>query len=147
MANGIYTFFLNMGWWQWFSFGIALLAVELMFPGIFMLWFGISALITTLVVFALDISGIFPIILFLTAGISASFFGYGYQKKCKAQLVNNLEKNFVGRTIKLQCAIENGIGREKIDNSYWTLKGSDLAKDEKVIITGVEGNSLIVSKA
>lgn len=147
MIDGIYTFFLNMGWWQWFSFGVALLAVELMFPGIFMLWFGISALTTALVVFALDISGIFPIILFLLAGISASFFGHSYQKKRTIQLVNNIEKNFVGRTITLQCAIENGIGREKIDNSYWTLKGSDLDKGEKVTITGVEGNSLIVSKA
>lgn len=146
MIDGIYTFFLNMGWWQWCSFGVALLAVELMFPGIFMLWFGISALTTALVVFALDISGIFPIILFLLAGISASFFGHSYQKKRTIQLVNNIEKNFVGRTITLQCAIENGIGREKIDNSYWTLKGSDLDKGEKVTITGVEGNILIVSK-
>lgn len=146
MADGIYTFFLNMGWWQWFSFGVALLAVELMFPGIFMLWFGISALTTALIVFALDISGTFPIIVFLIAGICSSFLGHNYQKKCKAQLVNNLEKNFVGRTITLQCAIENGIGREKIDNSYWTLKGLDLNKGEKVIITGVEGNSLLVSK-
>jgi membrane protein implicated in regulation of membrane protease activity len=145
--DGIYTFFLSMNWWQWLSFSVALLSVELMFPGIFMLWFGIGGLITTLIVFIFNVSGPFPVILFLILGLLNSILGYNYQKNRKIQLVNNLEKNFIGRTIVLQFAIENGVGREKIDNSYWTLKGPDLAKGEKVTITGVEGNSLIVNKA
>lgn len=145
--DGIYNFFLNMNWWQWLSFGVALLSVELMFPGIFMLWFGIGALITAFVVFLLNLSGSLPVILFLILGLSTSLFGYRYQKKRKIQLVNNLQSNFVGRTLTLKFAIENGIGREKLDNSYWTLKGPDLPKGEQVTITGVEGNRLIVIKA
>lgn len=144
--DGIYSFFLNMNWWQWLSFSVALLSVELMFPGIFMLWFGIGGLVTTLAVFLFNASGVFPVLLFLILGLCISVLGYSYQKKRKIQLVNNLEKNFVGRTLTLKFAIENGIGREKIDNSYWTLKGSDLVKGEKVIITGVEGNRLLVAK-
>lgn len=144
--DDIYVFLLNMNWWQWLSFGIAFLSIELMFPGVFMLWFGISAVCVSFFVFILNFSGFFPVLLFLFIGIISSFVGFKYQKKIKANFVNNIEKKFVGKTIVLHNSIEDGIGREKIENSYWTIKGQDLQKGEKAIIVAVEGNSFIVEK-
>lgn len=74
--NEICLFCLNMTALQWLGLGVALLAFELMFPGIFMLWFGLGALITSGLVYLFNIPNLLAIAIFLLAGLALSYFFY-----------------------------------------------------------------------
>lgn len=144
--ENIFNFLSQMNWWQWMSFGVALLSIELMFPGLLMLWFGLGAIIVSFFVYILNVDGIIPVLLFIVTGLLASFFGYKYQKNNKRQTLNSIKENFIGKTLVLKNSMEDGVGREKIQNSYWTLKGPNLEKGEIALITGIDGNSFFIEK-
>lgn len=68
--EGIITFFMHMTSWQWFSLSIALFSLELMFPGFFIIWFGVSALVTAVIVYFTQITGLAPLVCFAILGIT-----------------------------------------------------------------------------
>ena len=142
--DAIFSFCMNMVAWQWMSVGVAFLAFELMFPGIFMLWFGISGLVTAGLVYLFGFSGALAIILFLGIGIAVSMFGYKHQNKEPKFLVNNVKNMMIGKVITLPDPITNGQVRVKIGDGHWTLTGPDLPIGSKVKVVEVSGNSLVV---
>ena len=135
-------FLLNITAWQWMSLGVALLSFELMFPGIFMLWFGLSALITSGFVYLLNLPNTFAIVIFLIAGLVLSYLFY--KKQHSPVLVNDASNKMVGKVIVLDEPIVNGRGRAKIGDSHWTVTGQDLPIGTKVTVVEVHGNSLSV---
>jgi len=140
--DAICFFCLNMTALQWLGFGIALLAFELMFPGIFMLWFGLSALITAALVYVLGLSSTLAIAIFLIMGVALS---YCFYKKQEAKfLVNDSINKMVGKVITLDESIVNGRGRVKIADGHWTITGPDLPVGSKVKVVEVSGNTLEV---
>ncbi len=142
--DALFNFCMNMVAWQWMSLGVGFLAFELMFPGIFMLWFGISGLLTAGLVYLLGFSGAPAIIIFLVLGLVVSFFGYKFQNKEPKFLVNNMKKAMINKTITLQEPITNGQARVKIGDGHWTVTGPDLPIGSKVKVVEVSGNSLVV---
>lgn len=102
-------FLLNITAWQWMSLGVALLSFELMFPGVFMLWFGLSALITSGLVYLLNLPNTFAIVIFLIAGLVLSYLFY--KKQHSPALVNDASNKMVGKVIILDEPIVNGRGR------------------------------------
>jgi membrane protein implicated in regulation of membrane protease activity len=135
-------FLLNITAWQWMSLGVALLSFELMFPGVFMLWFGLSALITSGLVYLLNLPNTFAIVIFLIAGLVLSYLFY--KKQHSPALVNDASNKMVGKVIVLDEPIVNGRGRAKIGDSHWTVTGQDLPIGTKVTIVEVQGNTLSV---
>ncbi len=123
---------------------MALLTVELMFPGIFMLWFGLSALITSGLVYGFCLSNVLAIIVFLIAGVAFSYLFYAKQNASAKFLVNNPKNKMVGQIIVLDEAIVNGRGRVKIADGHWTVTGPDLPIGSRVKIVEVHGNTLTV---
>lgn len=142
----MFSFCMNMTAWQWMCAGIGFLSFELMFPGIFMLWFGISGLVTAALVYIFGFSGALAIALFLGIGIAISFYSYKYQKKQAKFLVNNVKNMMIGKILTLQDPLKNGHGRAKIGDSHWTLTGPDLPAGSKVKVVEVSGNSLVIEE-
>lgn len=142
--DAICLFCMNMTAWQWMSFGIALLAFELMFPGIFMLWFGLSALITAALVYLFGLPSAVAIVIFLIAGVALSFFISKKQNACAQFLVNDSINKMVGKIIILDEPIINGRGRAKIADSHWTVTGPDFPVGTRVKVAEVQGNTLLV---
>jgi membrane protein implicated in regulation of membrane protease activity len=142
--DAIFSFCMNMAAWQWMSVGVAFLSFELMFPGIFMLWFGISGLVTAGLVYLLGFSGVFAIVIFLIIGVAVSMFGHKYQNKEPKFLVNNVKNMMIGKIITLPDPLQNGQVRVKIGDGHWTLTGPDLPIGAKVKVIEVSGNSLVV---
>lgn len=60
--------------WQWMSLGIALFSFELMFPGILMAWFGVSAFVIAIIVYLTGFTGIPAIATFLVLGAAICVF-------------------------------------------------------------------------
>ncbi len=142
--DAIFTFCMNMAAWQWLSMGVAFLSFELMFPGVFMLWFGVSGLLTAGIVYVAGFSGLPAIIIFLCLGVVASIFGSRFQNKDPKFLVNNVKSLMIGKVFTLEDPIKNGQSRAKIGDGHWTLIGADLPAGSKVKVTEVSGNSLVV---
>ena len=144
--DAICMFCSNITAWQWMSLGVALLTVELMFPGIFMLWFGLSALITAGLVYGFCLPNMLAITAFLIAGVAFSYLFYAKQNANAKFLVNNPKNKMVGQIMVLDEAIINGRGRVKIADGHWTVTGPDLPIGSRVKVVEVQGNTLTVVK-
>jgi len=56
--------FVTLGTWNWLIFGVILMALELLAPGVFLVWFGLAALLVGLASFAFNPSWQLQILLF-----------------------------------------------------------------------------------
>jgi membrane protein implicated in regulation of membrane protease activity len=142
--DAVFSFCMNMAAWQWMSLGVAFFAFELMFPGIFMVWFGISGLLTSALVHLVGFSGASAVVIFLILSVLVCVLGHKYQNKKAKFYVENVGNMVIGKTITLQDPITNGHVRAKIGESYWTLNGPDLPRGSKVKVVEVSGHSLVV---
>jgi membrane protein implicated in regulation of membrane protease activity len=62
-------------------------------------------------------------------------------------LLNQRAAQLVGRIVVLEAAIENGYGKVRIGDALWTVVGADLPVGSRVVVTGVQGMDLAVSRA
>jgi membrane protein implicated in regulation of membrane protease activity len=147
----IMAIFEMLGGWTWWILGLALLAVEVLAPGFFFLWFGIAAIligISALLIawpWQLQIVG-FGILSLISAVIGRKLMGYRDVESDDPNL-NIRAARLEGRTFVLAEPIEAGSGRMKVDDSVWRVSGPDLPAGAKVMVTGADGTTLTVEAA
>ena len=147
----IMAIFEMLGGWTWWILGLALLAVEVLAPGFFFLWFGIAAIligISALLIawpWQLQIVG-FGILSLISAVIGRKMLGYRDVESDDPNL-NIRAARLEGRTFVLTEPIEAGSGRMKVDDSVWRVSGPDLPAGAKVMVTGSDGTTLTVEPA
>ncbi|MEL7273726.1 MAG: NfeD family protein [Pseudomonadota bacterium] len=146
----------DLGVWSWFLLGLLLLIGEIVLPGIFLLWFGLAALVVgglTLLPFT-DVAwwpwqaqmvafGVLSLIFVL---MSQRLFP-NRQTNDAAAKMNAPLKRFHGREGVLAAAIESGTGRVKLGDTVWRVKGADLPVGSRVKVVGDDGDSLLVESA
>jgi len=148
MIMGIFDM---LGGWTWWILGLVLLAVEVMAPGFFFLWFGIAAIligISALLIawpWQLQIVG-FGILSLISAIIGRKMLGYRDVESDDPNL-NIRAARLEGRIFVLTEPIEAGSGRMKVDDSIWRVAGPDLPAGAKVMVTGADGTTLKVEPA
>ncbi len=140
------------GGWTWWILACVLLILELLAPGVFLMWLGFAAAAVGLIELVFDMSWQVEITVF--AVLSIVFVLVGRPWIIKRQQVDtdqpNLNKRmyeFVGRRYVLEKAIVNGRGQIRIDDTLWDVVGPDLAEASWVEVTGVEGLRLTVEAA
>jgi inner membrane protein len=147
--------FVEWGLWGWVGIGLTLLTLEMIVPGVFMLWFGISALCVgfiTVIVGGTDFwSFHIQIIAFLFLSVAFAYYGRKYVRKngiSDQPLLNQPALQLVGRSTLLKEDIINGRGRVEFDGLFWAVRGSDMVAGTKIIVTSVvDSNTLIVDAA
>ena len=127
----------------WIIIGLGLLILETIIPGVFIMWFGIGALITSL------LTGLFPDItqqLFLFVVISLSllviyvkFFKNKMEIEEEKEQQNNTSDYLVNKT-----GVVVSSKRVKVGDTEWIIANQsiDFKEGEKVIIKEVIGSSL-----
>ena len=145
-------FFASLGGWNWFILGFVLLAVEVLAPGFFFLWVGISALIiglsTLLIAWPWQIQMLgFAVLSVASAYLSKKMLGYADDETSDDPHLNKRGSRLEGRTFKLEEAIEHGSGRIRVDDSIWRVTGPDAPAGTAVRVTGVDGATLTVEPA
>ena len=140
------------GGWTWWILAAILLILELMAPGVFLMWLGFAAAAVGLIELVYDMSWQMEIAVF--AVLSVTFVLIGRPWILKRQQVDsdqpNLNKrmyDFVGKRYVLENPIVNGRGQVRIDDTLWDVIGPDLEKESWVEVTGVEGLRLKVEAA
>lgn len=140
------------GGWTWWILAIVLLILELMAPGVFLMWLGFAAAAVGLIELVYDMSWQWEIAVFSV--LSMAFVIVGRPIVLKRQHVEsdqpNLNKRiyeYVGQRYVLAKPIVNGRGQIRIDDTHWDVIGPDLEKDAWVEVTGVNGLRLEVAAA
>ncbi len=145
----------ELGSWNWVALGLVLLTLEIIVPGIFMLWFGIAAIIIGTITLMIGDAGFWPweaqVIVFLALSIVLAFFGKRLQDKGNESdqpLLNQRGAQMIGRTATLAEPITDGYGRVQIDGVHWRISGPDLPVGARVKVTSnLDSGTLAVEAA
>lgn len=143
----------QFGPWNWIALGLVLLALEILAPGVYLLWIGIAALLTGTLSFQLWETGFWTwqvqTLVFLALSVLSAIVG----KKILAArrgndsdqpLLNRRDAQLVGRTATLEEAIVNGQGRARIGDSLWIVHGPDLPAGSAVRISDATDGRIVV---
>jgi inner membrane protein len=138
--------------WFWTALGVALLALEALVPGAFMLWFGLAALATAVLVAVLPIPLPMQWIVFGVLAVAALAAAHAWRKRnppaaSDRPMLNQRTQRFIGAVYPLEMPITNGRGRIKVDDTFWTVQGEDAPAGTPIRVLGVDGMVLLVTIA
>ncbi|MDA8869975.1 NfeD family protein [Rhizobiaceae bacterium] len=147
-------FFYGLGGWTWFVVGLLLLVGEILLPGTFLVWFGLSALIVGTVTVTPFLGLVWwtwqaQIVVFGLLSLLLVMIGqkFGPPRGAASETMNRPMDRFVGRDTVLTEAIVNGRGRVHLGDTDWTVMGADLPVGAQVRVVGAENGVLQVEAA
>ena len=142
----------ELGPWNWLVLGLALLALEIVVPGFFLLWIGLAALAVGALSLALWSSAFWvwqvQVVLFLVLSLVAAYLGRNMmasRSRSDQPLLNRRGEQLIGRTATLTEPIREGRGRIQLGDTYWRVSGPDLPVGARVIVIAVNDLELVVS--
>lgn len=124
----------ELGPWNWMVLGFALLVLEIIVPGFFLIWIAVAALITGAFSLLFWDAGFWvwqvQVLVFLALALVAAYLGNkfmgGNKDKTDQPLLNRRGEQMIGRTATLAEPITNGRGRVRIGDTMWRVSGPDL---------------------
>lgn len=145
------SFFASLGVWNWFVLGAVLLAIEILAPGTFFLWFGLSAILVGAISVFVDWSWQAQIVLFAVLSVASVLMWRRLGRKANEEsdrpFLNRRPEGFVGRVITLEKPIVDGSGTVRIDDSVWRVRGPDAPAGSRIRVVAAEGALLVVEAA
>ncbi|MEH6401885.1 MAG: NfeD family protein [Sneathiella sp.] len=149
MLNEAIAWVADLGYWAWWSFGVVLVILEIFAPTFVLLWLGAAAIVVGFAVLLFPSMtweyqwALFAIFSILSI-IAARFF-----LKSRPGVEDNFKLNkrgaqYVGRSFVLSEAIENNRGKIHVDDTQWSVSGSDMEQGSQVTVTGTDGTLLVV---
>lgn len=134
--------------WAWLAIGLALAALELAVPGIYLIWLAVAALITGGLTAVLDLGTAVQVLNFfflsLIIAYSAKRFLRDRPIESENPMLNRRAGQMVGQTVRVAKAIEGGEGRVTIGDSEWIAHGPDAAIGTRMRVTGAQGATVSV---
>ncbi|MFV1993671.1 MAG: NfeD family protein [Acidiferrobacterales bacterium] len=145
-------FLAALEFWHWWIAAALLIILEILAPGAFFLWMGISAgIVGLLLLIAPAISWELQLFVFTVLSIISVVAWRVYLKKnpiqSDAPTLNRRGQQYVGRVFTLTEAIVNGVGKIKVDDTLWKVSGKDTPVGSGVRVTEVDGAILRVELA
>jgi membrane protein implicated in regulation of membrane protease activity len=134
--------------WVWLTLGLVLAGLEMLVPGVYLIWLAAAAIITGVLTATLDLSLPVQVIDFVFLSLIIAFSAKRFLRDrpiaSSDPLMNRRGARLVGETAVVVLAIEHGSGRVKLGDSEWIARGPDAAAGERVRISGSEGAILLV---
>ena len=145
---------MELGAWNWMALGLVLLGLEIVVPGIFLLWIGIAAIIVGTLTLMIGGAALWSwqlqIVLFLILSLVSAYIGKRVMAKSEGvsdePFLNQRAEQLVGRTATLAEPIAEGRGRIKLGDTQWRVSGPDLPVGTKVKVVSTDGSELSVEK-
>jgi membrane protein implicated in regulation of membrane protease activity len=145
--------FVELGPWNWMVLGFVLLALEILVPGVFLLWIGIAALVTGAISLMIWDAGAWlwqvQVLVFLLLSLVSAYLGNRLMGgrnggQSDQPLLNRRSEQLIGRTATLTEPIQEGRGRIQLGDTLWLVSGPDLPIGTRVRVASVQGSELIV---
>lgn len=132
----------------WIIIGILLLCVEMLAPGMYLMFLGGAAIATGLLGFALALPLTAELLVFAILSVLSVYVAKRwldvYPILSDSPLLNARIAQMIGQTVTVVERIEHGAGRVKVGDSVWSASGPDAPVGAKMRIIGAEGNCLEV---
>jgi inner membrane protein len=144
--------FSTLGTWNWLVFGLLLMGLELMLPGVFLFWVGLAALLVGLL--SIVIAPPWQLQLLMFAVFAAAAVPV-WRRVARSNsgvsnsnpFLNKRAEAMIGRVFTLEKPIIDGAGTVRIDDTIWRVAGPDAPAGSRVRIVHADGASLTVAVA
>lgn len=134
--------------WLWIGAGLVLAALEMVVPGVYLIWLAVAAIATGVLVLGGEPSVAMQIVSFVSLSL---IFAYSSKRWLRDKpiessdpLMNNRAGRLVGQTATVSHAIIGGEGRVRVGDGEWLASGPDCPSGTRVRIAGVSGACLAV---
>ena len=134
--------------WIWAIAGVLLLIAEIIAPGFFLVFVGAAAIATGLFTLLFDLGTAPQLALFAVYAVLAVMIGkrwYGEPHDGNQRhAINEPAKRLVGKTVTAVTDVDDHGGRVRVGDGEWNARGGPATAGDRLTVTGVEGNCLIV---
>ena len=145
----------ELGPWAWWVLGIVLLILEVLLPGVFLVWIGIAAIVTGALSLLLwgqafwmwQVQWLVFAVLSLAAALIGRRIVSARGEASDQPHLNQRGQSLVGRTATLEQPITEGRGRIRLDDTVWSVQGPDLPTGTRVRVIASNGRDLTVEAA
>jgi membrane protein implicated in regulation of membrane protease activity len=144
----------ELGPWSWWILGLVFMGLEILVPGVFLLWIGLAAIVVGALSLAVWDTAwwSWQLQLFIFAVLAVGFALVGRRvsgsnAESDQPMLNRRIEGLVGRTATLVEPIADGKGRIRLDDTTWIVQGPDLPAGTQVRITAAQSGSLVVQRA
>ncbi len=141
----------KLGSWNWLIAGLVLMALELLAPGVFLLWLGLAALLVGVITLFVDWFWQVQVIAFAAFSLAAVPLWRRVASPSSSSpdsaFLNRRSDALVGRTFTLDKPIMDGSGTVRVDDTVWRVSGPDCPAGSRVKVVRSDGASLTVEAA
>jgi inner membrane protein len=141
----------SLGLWNWFILAVLLFILETVVPGVHFLWFGLAAIIVGGLTLATGMVWQWQLIVYGVVSVLTVFW---VRRFYRAETANSDMPNlnvradqYIGRSLIVEQAIQNGRGKVRVGDSQWTAEGPDAPAGTRVIVKEAKGTVLVVERA
>lgn len=144
----------ELGPWTWWIIGLLFLGLEILVPGVFLLWSGLAAIVVGAISLALWGTEFWgwqlQLLVFAVLAIAFALAGRRISSanaESDQPMLNRRIEGLVGRTATLEEPISEGKGRIRLDDTTWIVQGPDMPAGARVRITAAQASGLSVERA
>lgn len=141
----------EMTYWVWFAAAAALAIMEIIAPGIFMIWLALAAAATGVVTLSIGLGWQLQVTVFAILAVVAVFAGRNYLRRNPVETsdsgLNRRGVRMVGTIVHVVEPIVDGRGKVQVGDSPWLASGPDAPTGARVRIVEVDGSLLKVELA
>lgn len=134
--------------WLWMIGGVLMLIAEIIAPGFFLLFIGSAAIATGAFALLFGLGLPAQLTLFTLYSLLAVMVGrrvYSNQPTTSTDPnLNDRAAQMIGKRVTAISAIDEHSGRVQVGDGQWSARGGPVEAGERVRITRVDGNCLIV---
>lgn len=138
----------ELGPWSWWIIGFVFLALEIVVPGVFLLWFGIAAVITGTIALIVPLGWTVQFAIFAGLSLILAIFGRRFYVRHSTpednEGLNERGRAFIGQTFTLETDMVGGQGRVKIGDTYWIVQAQE-NQPAGTDVTVVSANSSVLN--
>ena len=143
----------SISFWHWMAFGVFVMLIEVLAPGVIFLWLGIAAMVTGIALAAIPAMGWeMQVVLFAVLSGVSIFVGRrivsARQAPTDHPTLNRRGKILIGTQHMLETATSGGRGRIRIGDGVWRFtvatQGRELAAGTRVAVVDIDGTTLVV---
>jgi len=136
-------------YWHWLILAVALIILEILMPGAYFLWMGVSAIFVGALMYVFpEMVFLVQILIFAVLSVISVVMYKSYRKKnpivTDEPALNRRGEQYIDQKFTLTEPIINGEGKIKVDDSTWKIVGMDMPAGMVVRVVAVEGTTLKV---
>jgi membrane protein implicated in regulation of membrane protease activity len=138
-------------YWWWLLVAAVLGILEVLIPGIFLVWMALAAAITGLILIGFDLSLPYQLGMFAVLAFASVYGGRRVYDRnpipSSDPNLNDRPARLIGETVIVESAIMGGRGRVRVGDGVWNARGPDAPAGTRMVVLGAEGTVLIVEPA